>query len=149
MKATWISQSWCFELLDGADGDPAGDAVVEALGDDGFADLVEGGVEDDHVADFDLFFDVGGGEAEVDEEFGDVGDFSFFFIGGDVGGFAGGVEDAGEVAARSGFRTDGDEAGEEVAGVEAADGVDAEEAGGVDVFDKEADLVHVRGEHDF
>jgi len=86
------------ELADGLDGDPAGEAVVECFGDDLVADLDEGFVHDDEVADAEGFFGPFGVEAGVDEELFDFGDFLAFVGAGDVDGSAAGVHDAFVVA---------------------------------------------------
>jgi hypothetical protein len=131
------------ELLEEADADPAGDAVVEALSRGEVAELEEVGFEGDGVADADAAQDLVGGEAEVDEEVGEL-EGGLAVLGGlDVDGLAA-VEGAEEVAVAG---LDADAAREEVAGVKAAEGLEAEEAALVDVADVEGDLVHVAGEH--
>jgi hypothetical protein len=70
-------------------------------------------------------------------------------FGGDVNGLAAGVHDAGQVLLRvARIGADGDDAGEQVARIEPAHRHDADVPAIVDVLDHEADLVHVRGEHD-
>lgn len=133
------------EFAEGFDHDEDADAVVEAFGGDGVAAFGEVAVEGDHAADFEGLADGVGGEAGVDEE---LFDFGLFFVGfgEEVRRFGGVAEDAGEDIAVLGG--DADALGEELAGVEAAEGLNAEEAFVVDVFDDEADFVHVGGDHD-
>ncbi len=132
------------EGADRLDPEPAGDAVVERLGDELVADLLERGIEGHHVADLDPLAR-GLAEAEVDIEGVEFGHLLAFLGGRDVDRLAAGVEHALEVAA---VGRDEHAAGEEGAGVEAAHRLEVEPALLGDVADEEADLVHMAEEHD-
>ncbi len=68
-----------FYFFHGIDGDPAGHAVVHALAGDIISDGMELGIEDDHVADFDMLFDLLSVHAHVYDKFIDGGNFGSVF----------------------------------------------------------------------
>src|SRR5690606_19451832 len=134
------------EALQRLHGDPAARPVVERLAGDDLAEVVELLPQRDHVADADLGLDVVGAEAEVDEEVRELRDLRALLLRADVDGLAGRVHHADQLLTRQ-RGVHRDLAGEEVARVEAAELLQAEEALVVDELHEEADLVHVGGQH--
>lgn len=124
---------------------PASDAIVHGFGDCFGAHGDKGFVHDDVVADLDLLLNLVDGEADVDEELFNFGNFFTVLGAGDVDGAAAWVHDAEEIA-RVG--TDQHAAREEVSRVESACWVDPDEALVIDGRDIETDLVHVAKKHD-
>lgn len=132
-----------FQFAQGLDEEKDGGAVVERLNVDAIAELDEGAVAGDAIADGDDFIEVFFGEAGVDEVVFDLSDAVAFVGLHDVDGLA--AHDAHDVL----FPVDDDALRGESFGIEATEGVEAHEALVIDVSDDEADLVHVRGGHDF
>ena len=122
---------------------PARDTVVQRLGDDLGPHLEERLIHDDHVTDLDLVLG-GFTEAGVDEELVDLGDLLSVLGAGDVNRTPAGVHDGLQIAA---VRADKDATRKEVPGIEAAHRQDVEKAFLGDMVHHEADLVHVRQQH--
>ena len=131
-----------FEFAQGLDEQKDGGAVVEGFDIDGIAELHERTEAGDAVANGDVFFEFFFGEAGVDEIVAELWGFVAFIGLHDVNGLA--AHDADDVSES----VDDDALGGEGFGIEATEGMEADEAFVVDVIDDEADLVHVSSGHD-
>ena len=132
------------ERADRLDPEPAGDAVVECLGDELVTQFQKGLVHHHVIAHPNRLGRVLA-QPGVDEEIGDERHLLALFGRGDMHGLAAGVHHRPKVAI---LGADEDPAGKEVARIEAAHRQDGEEALLRYVADKKADLVHVAQEHD-
>ena len=126
------------------DPQPAGDAVVERLGDELVAHLEERFVHYHHVANLDL---LGGSLAQpgIDDELMHLRHLLAVFHLGDVNAGSGGVHHGLEVAA---IGADQHAAGKERARIEPTHGLQVEKALLGDVAHEETDLVHMAEQHD-
>ncbi len=129
--------------LQRADDHPHGDAVVHGLAGGDVAPLHEGLVEGHRGADFDLLGHFLRRQAEVHEQVVEGGQLLLLLVVHDVDRL--GADQADQLLR---LAHDHHALGDEGLRVEAAGGIQAEEAVVVDEADQEADLVHVTGQHD-
>ena len=124
---------------------PDADAIIERLANQELSDGAKALLERDRIANPHEALDLVARQPEIDHELLDRRNLLALLFGGQMHRLAARVENTRQIAAA---RANHDVAGEQVAGIETTELLHAQETVLIDEFDDEADLVHVRGDHD-